>query len=236
MKRTIITVVFVIFSLECYSQVFPSNRANDPYRIWFETFLQRLNATLPIMQDQDRSDLQSLLALKPVSNSANQYKMWFEKGFKVFLENAEGLMDEGRAEKIEYLLAAAPDLSCATECYPDFLNFTVMKIKKMLPLDETKIKFLDYFKRALPKPDSAYYPIWLNEYGKMKNFLENSGSDDLQTVLAFLVVLQPTQGVTQERVFEVREGTLLKIRQMILSQQSFAAVSEIDSILAGGKK
>lgn len=231
MTRKLIGLLCVLVLVQ--SAVFALDRAGSNYQFWFDNFLKRFQDCSFALTAQDRKDLQDLLRDKPGFGSGGYYNYWFVKGYSPFIEDSLPVIDSNKMEKIEFLLAAMPDLDGSQQYYHFYLDYVVKQIDDFMPvLDAGEKKVLEYHKRALPRSGSVDYQAWLAAYNTMKEDFGPVYSADENYALGFMTGIKPASDPVGQ-VFQVKAETLMNIRQLILNNQPNLAVQQIDRILSG---
>lgn len=229
---------FLLNAPPVFSQGSLGGEGSDAYSAWLDSFLQRLGNTMPVLSDDDKTELQDLLKIRPTSSGAAPYQIWLDKAFIPAMENSGPILGDSQIERLNLVMSTIPETTNASGAYVSYMRYISKKIRTFLPsLDEAKMGYLGYIRQAMPAYTSnADYSIWLKEYMTLKTEIGATGSDDEKTLLKFLEEIKPQQVLNETRTYQVSGDTMMKIRSLILGQQYMPAVAEIDRILTEGKK
>ncbi len=227
----------IIATLISASAAAALNRA--PYPVWFEMLKEKLDDAAPVITNQEAAEIEEILTLKPTVNTGRYYDTWFAEGFRPLLEDVEPVVDTNETKVLTYVLAAKPELKGSERFYTGYLNYMVIKLKDdFLPvLDENEKKLADFMIKAHPALHTeSNYEAWLSAYNLLKEDMGPNISPAEQFVLDLLKKIRPDQsGDDTETYYQVSRETLLKIRYLILNNQDYSAVNEIDKILGAGR-
>ncbi len=213
------------------------NRA--PYPVWFEMLKDKLEDAAPIISNQEAAEIEEILTLKPTVNTGRYYDTWFAEGFRPLVEDVEPIVDTNETKVLTYVLAAKPELQGSERFYTGYLNYMVIKLRDdFLPvIDENEKKLADFMIKAHPAMNTeSNYEAWLSAFNALKEDMGPNISPAEKYVLDLLKKIKPNQGEDDtETFYQVPRETLLKIRYLILNDQSYSAVNEIDKIISAGR-
>ncbi len=209
------------------------NPAWNDYSSWFATFMNKLADCSPMPTAQEKEDLNNLLTFKP-GNTGASYSFWFTKAFCPFLEDVGSSFDNGEIVKMDFVVAAIPEVTDAGDGYSIFLDFAVPRLEGFLPsIDPSESRLMDYLKKIVPNPREGDYEKWLGEYDRLQKEFGPVYSTPEKTILKFLTEIRPTSSNNEGQWFRVKAETLMKIRNQINTQQYQSATALIDDILSG---
>lgn len=171
----------------------PENGCEDAiYLEWAEHLRTTLDSVGSIIDADDRTALDDVLADRPCLAESDTAYAWWLAWFTSALEGFGSLLDETDSVRAEYVLAAKP-ATITAQSFVDWLHLFVTEMDSYGQiLDEDDQAFSALVKRARPAAsDDVSYKQWLGAYVSVMDGVGDIVSDDEATKLDTFVEVQP---------------------------------------------